>query len=431
MTTHPEHPDHPEAEPLERYDRAEASAVLARLAQPGLFAPRGEPMPEALLGPQRTVRYRMTALPTDPDSPLAAMRVRYREKFMQPCPLEAVTFATHHVVWDDSDGVPNVAHVGPSGLGPVVPIVAREATLALWRALAANERLDRDIAALSAADREVLSGTTTDREPLEILRIGVEATSRALVQHAYLADQTPHRTAADFARAMLDSGVFTVVASTWYWELQAATLRRGMIPVSFAPSTDGALRYTSESVALLRAMKDRTVATAHEVMRRAIEVEGMTPAQAVQKYHYEDDVIAKQYALLPESEQPRCLGTMATTVGGARYSALPDVAQALVTTFVRLLDRVELSDTGEEYPLSIEVDPGLGLQTKVFHVPDMNCSHCKMSITGLLTSLGITVLEINLETKRVVVDLPSIDLRDQAFGAIRSAGYTVVAPGRT
>jgi len=64
-------------------------------------------------------------------------------------------------------------------------------------------------------------------------RIGIEATARTLIQHAYIADQTPYRTPSQFARGMRESGIFGVVASTWYWELQASTFRRGMIPVSF------------------------------------------------------------------------------------------------------------------------------------------------------------------------------------------------------
>ena len=84
-----------------------------------------------------------------------------------------------------------------------------------------------------------------------------------LVQHAYLADQTPYRTPAQFARGLRDSAIFAVISSTWYWELQASTFRRGMIPVSFGPGPDGTVRYTAETVAMLRAMKEATIAQAH------------------------------------------------------------------------------------------------------------------------------------------------------------------------
>jgi len=421
--------EHPTVEAPERYDRAAASAILARLASPGLFSAGGHGISQEHLGRGRTIRYRMTPVDSGPDSPLSAMRTRYRERFMPPCPLEAITFATHRVVWEDGDAIPNVAHAGPSSLGPVVPIVAREATLALWRALAANRELALAIDGLSDDEDAVLAGTTTDREPMEIFRIGVEAGNRALVQHAYLADQTPYRTPDAFARAMRDSGIFGIVASTWYWELQAATLRRGMIPVSFCATTDGALRYTGESVALLRAMKDRTIATAREVMARATGEEGLTVAEALQKYHYEEDLIARQYALLAPAEQPRCLGQMTNVFDGRRYSVLPAVVDAFVEAFVRLLDLVVLEESGDGLDLPLS-DSFVGSQTRVFRIPDMNCSHCRMSISGLLTSLDARVVEIDLTTKRVVVDFPSVDVRDQAFGAIRAAGYTVVGAGR-
>jgi hypothetical protein len=67
-----------------------------------------------------------------------------------------------------------------------------------------------------------MAATTTDREPVEIFRVGVDTTARALVQHAYLADQTPYREPGEFARGLRDSGIFTVVASTWHWGLQFA-----------------------------------------------------------------------------------------------------------------------------------------------------------------------------------------------------------------
>jgi len=69
------------------------------------------------------------------------------------------------------------------------------------------------------------------------------------VQHAYLADQTPYRTPTEFARGLRDSGIFAVTGSTWYWELQASTFRRGMIPVSFVTAGDGTIRYPAEAAA--------------------------------------------------------------------------------------------------------------------------------------------------------------------------------------
>ena len=264
----------PRADPayplVDGYDRTAASRILAGLAFPGLFLPGGL---DGVIGAGRCIGYRLTPLVPAPGSHLTAAQQRYLTSFMQPCPEALVTSATQRVTWIDSDGVPNVAHAGPSSLGPVVPIVARETTLALWRALAADGALAARIARLDPAARRVLEATTTDAEPLEILRIGVEATARTLVQHAYIAGQTPYRTPARFARGLRDSAVFAVVSSTWYWELQASTFRRGMIPVSFGPGPDGTVRYTAETVAMLRAMKEATIAQAHAVMTKAVTEE--------------------------------------------------------------------------------------------------------------------------------------------------------------
>jgi len=87
------------------------------------------------------------------------------------------------------------------------------------------------------------------------------------VQHAYLADQTPYRTPAEFARGLRDSGVFAVAGSTWYWELQASTFRRGMIPVSFVTAGDRTVRYPAEVAAMLRAMKNATAGQALRLRR--------------------------------------------------------------------------------------------------------------------------------------------------------------------
>jgi copper chaperone CopZ len=408
------HPD-----PTRGYDRAAASLILAGLAYDGLF-PGGC---AAYLGPPRLVSYRTAPLLPAPGSHLTAAQQRYLTSFMRPCPASQVTSATHRVTWNDSEGIPNVAHAGPSALGPVVPIVAREATLALWRALAANKALAARAAQLDDAARQVLVATTTDAEPGEIFRIGVEATARTLVQHAYIAGQTPYRTPAEFARGMRDSGIFAVVASTWYWELQASTFRRGMIPVSLVAGPGGTVRYSAQATATLRAMKDATIAEAHTVMARATSGEGLTVAQAVQKYHHDLDLISKQYALLGEAEQPRCLGQMTHVIGERRFSVQPEVVAAYVDAFTGLLDLVAITRLPGP-PDEAITDPA----ERTFRIPDMNCKHCRATITALLESLDAPVTEIDLVSKRVVAGFRTVAAREHAFDAIRDAGYTVVPP---
>ena len=412
----------PASSRVDGYDRTAASRVLAGLAFPGLFG-SGGPVAAEFLGGEREVGYRLAPLAPAPGSHLTASQQRYLTSFMRPCPENLVTSATHRVTWHDSDGIPNVAHCGPGALGPVVPVAAREATLALWRALAADAGLADRIARLDATDLAVLEATTTDVEPLEIFRIGVEATARTLVQHAYLAGQTPYRTPAEFARGLRDSGVFPVVAGTWYWELQASTFRRGMIPVSFVPGPDGTVRYPAEAVAMLRAMKEATIAEAHAVMARAVTEEQLTVAAAVRKYYHDLDQIAKQYALLPDGEQPRCLAVMTHPVGGQRFGVQPGVVDAYVETFARLLDLVQVTLL-PGLPEEEITDP----EERTFHIPDMNCKHCQATITALLESMDAPVAEMDLVTKRVVAGFGTVAARERAFDAIRDAGYTVVPP---
>jgi copper chaperone CopZ len=314
------------------------------------------------------------------------------------------------MTWIDSDGVPSTGHFQAGGLGPTVPIAVRETTVALWRDLAADRELAARIAALGTDERAVLAGTTTDHEPLEILRIGVEATGRALAQHALLAAQTPYRTPAEFARGMARSGLFAAVASQWYWELQASTFRRGMIPVRLETTSDGLIRYAGETTAVLRQMKDATIADAHAVMAQATTAEGLTVAEAVRHYHDDLDLISRQYALLPAGTRPRCL---------AQPTVLPAVVRSYVDTFARVVDRLAVVE--DDGPATEPESDG-----RLFHVPDMNCRHCQATIRGVLESMDLEVHEVDLVSKRVVAEFRSARNRARAFEAIRDSGYTVL-----
>ncbi|MEV6280040.1 heavy-metal-associated domain-containing protein [Nocardia sp. NPDC051832] len=403
-----------------RYDRRAASRVLACLAQPGLFdTPLRTPE-------QLRVEYTSAALRTEPNSHLTYSQRLYLERFMRPCRPYQVTSATHRITWTDSDGVPNTGHYRSDGLGPIMPIAVREAALVLWHAIAANTELARRVSALGPRDHAVLNGTTTDHEPFEIFRVGIEATGRALAQHALLARQTPYRSPAEFAQGMHDSGIFAAVATRWYWELQASTYRRGMIPVTLASQPDGTVRYTAETVATLRAMKDATIDDAHLVMRRATTSEGLSSAEAIAKYHEELDLISRQYALLPAGTRPACLAAMPHQLDGAHYSLLPLVVDQFVAVFDRIAARCELVEVPGDLDELTADDPA-SAEDQVFYVPDMNCKHCVRTITGVLENMGIKVAEIDLISKRVVAEFRSPRNRARAFEAIRDGGYNPVA----
>jgi copper chaperone CopZ len=387
-----------------RYDRAATSRIIAGLAGPGLFTTP----PTITSG---TVPYRAHRMVPEPDSHLTLSQRLYLERFMRPCPPAQVSSATHRMTWTDSDGVPSTGHFQAGGLGPIVAIAVRETTVSLWHALADDHGLAARIAALSDDDRSLLAATTTDHDPLDIFRIGIEATGRALAQHALLAAQTPYRSPAEFAYAMARGGLFAAVAGQWYWELQASTFRRGMIPVRLAATPEGTIRYSAETVSVLRQMKDATIAGAHAVMDRAITTEAMTVDQAVQHYHDELDLISRQYALLPEGTRPHCL---------AQPTVLPAVVETYVATFARVVEKLEVTEDDEP-----ESEPAS--DDWLFHVPDMNCRHCQTTIRGALESMDIDVREVDLVSKRVVAEFRSARNRERAFAAIRDSGYTVLS----
>lgn len=412
------------AVPPPRYDRRGASRVLAELAQPGLFAPAAPARP-------RHIEYTSTPLTPEPGHRLTVSQRMYLERFMRPCRPDQVTTATHRITWTDSHGIPNTGHFRDDGLGPIMPIAAREAVLELWDRLAANHALAERISRLNAAARALLDGTTTDHEPIEIFRVGIEATGRALAQHALLARQTPYRDGPEFAHGLLGSGIFAAVATRWYWELQASTYRRGMIPVTLRAQPDATVRYSADTVAVLRAMKDATIADAHTVMRRATGQEGLTVTEAIEKYHDDLDLISRQYALLPSGARPACLAAMPHRIGDEHYSILPVVAEQFVAAFVRIHADLTIGAVPNELD-RLDGDGPIAADDQVFYVPDMTCKHCVRTIGGVLESMDIRVSEIDLVSKRVVAEFRSPRNRVRAFEALRDGGYNPsVVPAQT
>jgi copper chaperone CopZ len=334
------------------YDRAGAARILAEAIAP--WTPN--------LPPPTPWNAEPAVTSLSPDGSLTAAQRAY---------LDVGTSATHRVMWHDSTGLLNVAHC--SALGPIVPVAARETTLALRQALPT-------LSPLTDAAQRIMTATTTDADPREILSVGFETTARALVQHAYLASSTPYDDPAAFAVALRDAGIFAVVANTWHWGLQSSTFRRGMIPVAL----DARLRYTAESTATLRTLKTQAIA-AREL---------------------------PQYADLPTGELPRCLANMTTS----QPPLLPGLVDLFVNTFTTLLDVVTVSHE----------EPTMNLPEVVFEVPDMTCSHCTNTITTVLQTHGVADITIDLDTKRVSAAFPTPEVQATCFAAIEDRGYTVV-----
>ncbi|WP_084486617.1 heavy-metal-associated domain-containing protein [Nocardia sienata] len=403
-------------DPSIHYDRRATARILAELARPGLFAAH---RPAAAV----RIEYTATELRPEPGGHLTFSQRLYLERFMRPCAADAVTSASHRMTWVDSAGVPNTGFYRDDGLGPLVPIATREAVLALWRSIDDNPGLADRIARLDAAEHAVLAATTTDHEPVDIFRVGVESAGRALAQHALIAGQTPYRTADEFARGLHDSGIFTAVATRWFWELQASTYRRGMIPVSLRAEPGGPVRYTAESIATLRSMKDATIADAHRVMDRATTEEGLTVPAAIARYHDDLDLISRQYALLPPGEQPSCPAAVVHRDSSGNFSVLAEVVGRFVEVFT------DFARQCEPAAVAAREDLGTGpaaVEDRIFYVPDMTCKHCVRTIGGVLESMDIRVVDIDLDSKRVVAEFRSPRNRARAFEALRDGGYNPV-----
>ncbi|GGK34876.1 heavy-metal-associated domain-containing protein [Nocardia camponoti] len=392
------------------YDRRAAAKLLASVAARGLFSPRKPVVPVSL-------SYRASALTPEPGSALTQSQRLYLAGFMRPCSPDQVTSATHRITWTDSAGIPNTGYYRVGGAGPELSLLVRETILALWDSLAVE-------GAISDVDRAVLEGTTTDHDLREIFRVGIEAAGRAIAQHGLIADDVGYGGPVEFARLLGDSGVLATVATSWFWELQASTYRRGMIPVRLRAQPDGGVRYTADSVAVLRAMKEATIADAHAVMARATTEEGLSVEAAIGKYHDDLDLISRQYALLPAGAHPACLAASTQVVDGGSVNVLSLVSARFLEVLGEVADAVRVVADSSPHPdVSADVDLA---EDSVFFVPDMSCQHCVRTITAVLTAMDIPLVSIDLGEKRVVARFRSPRNRFRAFEALRDGGYNPV-----
>lgn len=63
-----------------------------------------------------------------------------------------------------------------------------------------------------------------------------------------------------------------------------------------------------------------------------------------------------------------------------------------------------------------------------FSVPGMTCGHCKQAVTGELQKLsGITSVDVDLDTKKVVVSGTTPIVWDDVVAAVDEAGFEAVA----
>lgn len=66
--------------------------------------------------------------------------------------------------------------------------------------------------------------------------------------------------------------------------------------------------------------------------------------------------------------------------------------------------------------------------TLSFSVPGMTCGHCKQAVTGELEKLsGVTTVDVDLDTKKVVVSGAQPIAWDDIVAAVDEAGFEAVA----
>ncbi len=66
------------------------------------------------------------------------------------------------------------------------------------------------------------------------------------------------------------------------------------------------------------------------------------------------------------------------------------------------------------------------MDTLTFTVPGMTCGHCEAAVKGEIGKLaGVTTVDVDLQTKTVVVEGDSID-QDAVFAAVDEAGFEAV-----
>ena len=66
--------------------------------------------------------------------------------------------------------------------------------------------------------------------------------------------------------------------------------------------------------------------------------------------------------------------------------------------------------------------------TVSFTVPGMTCGHCKQAVTGELTKLkGVTGVDVDLDTKKVVVSGADTIAWSDIAAAVDEAGFEAVA----
>ena len=66
------------------------------------------------------------------------------------------------------------------------------------------------------------------------------------------------------------------------------------------------------------------------------------------------------------------------------------------------------------------------MNTKIIEIEGMQCNHCKMSVEKALNELdGITKVEVNIESKKAIIEINKKIENNKIKEAIEKVGFTV------
>jgi len=409
------------------YDRKATAGILGELAESFTdFEPK-------LGNHQLQIEYTSQTIVLAADGLTDSQR-SFRDNYM-PGFTAPLTSAENTMFWRDSTGLVNTSfynHSNSGGFGPIVPIAAREASIALHAGLE-SQSFRSAIESLTDHDNTVLEGSTTDISPEQIFRVALEAAQRQVALYA-ISKCDPGWETNDptfFIDIIRRSDLLRAAAKQYPWELQSSATWRAMAPGSLERQSDGLVRFDEVTALSLSSLKRHNIKSAIEKMRAAVEIEGLTETEAVEKYHRERDEAPETYMRLWQPGRDTtdkltvCPATMNPGVR-ADKTALAEIAPLFLNLTQELIGRIEIQEKIGMNDTVINEVLDDGRTATTLHVPGISCQHCKHNIQDLiLPSIGLDDIEVDVDNKTVRFTHDNHEAVRRAVGALEENNYKV------
>lgn len=409
------------------YNRIELAGVLAELAQP-----IGGQVNNIVSEPQK-IEFTSQPISVGDDGLTDSQRA-FRDAHM-PGFEAPIASANHSMFWRDSSGLVCTSFYNSSdkgGFGPIVPIAAREASVSLGSVLQSAAFLER-VDGLTDHDISVLEGTTTDVEPGEIFRVALEASQRQLAIFA-ISRCNPEweiDNPQDFIDVIQRSNIMTAAARNYPWELQSSSTWRAMSPGVLERTPEGLVRFDAPTILSLTGLKKHIISRSIETMKRAVEEKGLTPQEAVDKYHRDLDEVPETYMRLwqpGESGGRKITVCPATMKPGDRadmsaFSQLVPLHLDLTRAFIGTID-IKEKEAMDGTVITELLNNGQLATT--LHVPGISCQHCKHNIQNLiLPTIGLENIDVDVEAKTVRFPHDNSEAVRRAIAVLEDNNYRV------